>query len=258
MNSGLSPFHFVVVLLVLLTVFGLGSLADSYPRKSDQELRAPVMSAPALANLALRGRQLLTGSHAGLYEDYLNFTLMRLVSGNSPSPAEAAWRRMQILDIVRQEPKTESTFLIACFHLALGENAGDDCQAISDAGLRAMTNHAPFLMMRGYVEAVVLEDFPAAISSFEKAAALPGAPSVAGEMITALQNQTFWSDGPFSQTISWLDRSPAGDLFKEYLQQRRQDASLAVAPAADETEEESDATDLAPDPTEDPADEEKN
>lgn len=250
----MKPYVTSIQILALVVCLGMtvsiGSRLDSradalsgQPQAQDPN-KLPFLRPPTLTSLKTPYRQVLTGTHSGLYDDWLNFELLARISDRASSPNELDLKRQYLLQITRQEPETESTYTLACYHLAFEEEHGEDCRPISEYGLKVLGNNVAILMMRGYVEVLVLEDIASARGYFQRAAGVNNPPAVASDVLKSLEDGTFWADGPFSATIAWLDHSAGGDLLKEYMQENRDEA---IAAQAEEEEPLDEPTDQAED-----------
>ena len=212
---------------ITFSVFAMGLAIDaSQPatikENTDQSSSLSIsLAQPPLTGLSQSWRKVITGMHSGVYDDWMGIYVNELITRDRSTAAYRRDQRNGLLQIVAQAPLLESTYTLACGHLAFQLGLPEDCRLVTDAGMAALPKSPSLPLLRGFIEAAVLDNDEAGRNFFRTASQMPSAPKFSHDLAVMDFASDFWESPAFSSAIAWLDSNPGGDSLKQHLQQRR-------------------------------------
>ncbi len=159
--------------LILLVV----SLHDVSRRTQAASRRShPLLEAVPLSQLDPRIIDVLTLGHRGVYDDFLAVWLVQMVTDPQLLQADPNQLHGILQTALRQQPKLESVYMLACFVMTFDLRHPEFCESYATEGMKALPQSWRLPATAGYVAAFRIRDPDKASLYYTLAAGQPGAP----------------------------------------------------------------------------------
>ena len=198
--------------LLLLPVFIPGGLRHSEFRSRREA------TAPPLADVHPRLIRTLTLGHFRVYEDLIYVWLIQQLFPEHPDhyPGSPELMMEKIRNTIRQQPRIESVYLLSCLTMALKRQNPQACEAISEAGLKALPGSWRLPIVQAYVDGFLLDQPLKAAFWYHRASVHPDAPAFAKSLAAKMLNRAQPAAEELKNQLNYLESLNGWNIFRQF------------------------------------------
>lgn len=175
-----------------------------------------VENAP-LVGLKTEAIDVLTLGHRGLYDDFIDIWLLQILMDPALKKESPDKIYKTILDILKQKPKIESSYMLPCFVLMVDFARPDLCENITILGLEAFPQSWRIPMTQGYVYAFKLNDPIKASAFYNLAASRKNSPPYVQSLAQKMLLKGGNDQETMKETLDLMLQVEGGSKFAEFV-----------------------------------------